>query len=169
MVFMMAASHNEDRILTKRPERMAMLLQTKLRYAAKASHIIWGVSVEDRKFGLPRIPALRDSGATKTFLSIEPLLEDLGELDLTGISWVIAGGESGSGARPMDEAWVISIRDQCLNAGVPFFFKQWGGVRKHITGRMLDGRTYDEFPAITTGPQPSRQRRRELLDAISVK
>ncbi|MFT6862744.1 MAG: protein gp37 [Akkermansiaceae bacterium] len=164
---MMAASHHEYQILTKRPERMAKLLQTKLRYAAKASQIIWGVSVEDRKFGIPRVQALRDCDATNTFLSIEPLLEDLGELDLTGISWVIVGGESGPGARSMDESWVLSIRDQCLEADIPFFFKQWGGVRKHLTGRMLDGRTYDGFPEIKSGPQPTRQRRAELLEAIA--
>ena len=79
-------------------------------------------------------------------LSIEPLLEDLGPLDLTGIHWVIVGGESGPGARPMEKEWIISIRDQCKTAGVPFFFKQWGGTRKRKTGRSLDGRTYDEMP-----------------------
>jgi protein gp37 len=80
------------------------------------------------------------------FLSIEPLLEDLGTIDLTGIHWVIVGGESGQGARPMQREWVISIRDQCRDAGVPFFFKQWGGVKKSLHGRELDGRTYDEMP-----------------------
>jgi len=81
-------------------------------------------------------------------LSIEPPLEDLGTLDLTGIGWVIVGGESGPGAREMDPAWVRSIRDQCVAAGVPFFFKQWGGVRKKLRGRLLDGRTWDEMPAM---------------------
>jgi protein gp37 len=79
-------------------------------------------------------------------LSIEPLLEDLGPLDLDGIGWVIVGGESGPGARPIDPAWVRSIRDQCASAKIPFFFKQWGGTRKSTTGRLLDGRTHDEVP-----------------------
>jgi protein gp37 len=80
------------------------------------------------------------------FLSIEPLIEDLGAIDLQGISWVIVGGESGLGARPMDKSWVLSIREQCQSAKVPFFFKQWGGVRKSEAGRELDGRNYDEIP-----------------------
>ena len=82
------------------------------------------------------------------FLSVEPLLEDLGTLDLTGISWVIVGGESGPKARPMRREWVTSILDQCQAAGVPFFFKQWGGVRKKKTGRKLNGKTYDEMPTV---------------------
>ncbi len=81
------------------------------------------------------------------FLSIEPLLEELGKLDLTGIDWVIVGGESGPRARPMREEWVLPIRDECRKQKVAFFFKQWGGVRKHETGRELRGRTYDAFPA----------------------
>ncbi len=89
----------------------------------------WGVSVEDRKYGLPRIDALRDTPAALRFLSIEPLLEDLGEIDLNGIDCVIVGGESGRGARPMKEEWVTSIRGQCEAAKVPFFFKQWGVMR----------------------------------------
>ncbi len=108
---------------------------------------VWlGVSVEDRKYGLPRIDILRDTPAAVRFLSVEPLLEDLGPLDLRGIHWVIVGGESGPGARPPDGAWVRSIRDQCAGQGVPFFFKQWGGVMKKINGRILDGRTHDAFP-----------------------
>ena len=81
------------------------------------------------------------------FLSIEPLLEDLGAVDLRGIDWVIVGGESGRRARPMNAEWVRGLRDQCRRARVPFFFKQWGGTRKHETGRLLDGRTWDQFPA----------------------
>ena len=109
---------------------------------------VWlGVSVEDRKYGLPRIDILRDTPAAVRFLSVEPLLEDLGPLDLRGIHWVIVGGESGPGARPLDGAWVRPIRDQCAEQGVPFFFKQWGGVMKKIHGRILDGRTHDAFPA----------------------
>ena len=105
-----------------------------------------GVSVEDRKYGLPRIEDLRNSPAAIRFLSVEPLLEDLGELNLTGINWVIVGGESGPGARPIEREWVVSIREQCQAARVPFFFKQWGGKRKARYGRELDGRTYDEYP-----------------------
>jgi len=102
--------------------------------------------VEDRKYGLPRIEHLRESPAAMRFLSVEPLLENLGEIDLTGISWVIVGGESGPGARPIEKEWVFSIREQCQVARVPFFFKQWGGKRKSLNGRNLEGRTYDEYP-----------------------
>ena len=109
-------------------------------------HIWWGVSVENRKHGLPRIEHLRAAPARERFLSIEPLLEDLGPINLEGIHWVIAGGESGPGARPLEKSWVVSIRDQCQAAGVPFFFKQWGGVRKGRAGRELEGRTYEEMP-----------------------
>src|SRR5690606_25242944 len=109
-------------------------------------HVWFGVSVEDRAYGVPRIATLRDTPAAVRFLSIEPLLEDLGEIDLARIDWVIVGGESGPRARPMREEWVLSIRDQCRRLQVPFFFKQWGGTRKHATGRTLRGRLYDEFP-----------------------
>lgn len=108
---------------------------------------LWlGVTVENRKHGLPRIEQLRVTPAAIRFLSIEPLLEDLGAVDLTGIDWVIVGGESGPGARPMHEDWVRALLSQCKAANVAFFFKQWGGVRKAVHGRELDGRTYDEFP-----------------------
>jgi protein gp37 len=103
------------------------------------------VSVENRRHGLPRIEQLRASPDRVRFLSVEPLLEDLGPLDLSGIGWVIVGGESGHGARSMGPDWVRSIRDQCHSTGVPFFFKQWGGVFKKRNGRELDGRTYDEI------------------------
>lgn len=108
---------------------------------------VWlGVSVEDRKYGLPRIDILRETPAAVRFLSIEPLLEDLGPLDLRGIHWVIVGGESGPGARALQPEWVLPIRDQCAEQGVPFFFKQWGGVMKKLKGRVLDGRMHDAFP-----------------------
>jgi protein gp37 len=106
------------------------------------------VSVESRQYGLPRIKDLQSSPASVRFLSIEPLLENLGALDLAGIHWVIVGGESGFGARPMRREWVISIRSQCRAAKVPFFFKQWGGIHKSKNGRTLDGRTYNEMPQI---------------------
>src|SRR5207302_3221865 len=122
------------------------LLNSKLSFASTQRHVWWGVSVEDRKYGLPRVRDLQYADATVRFLSVEPLLEDVGKLNLVGISWVIVGGESGTGARPMKREWVVSVRDQCRRANVPFFFKQWGGVRKSAWGRKLDGRTYDEFP-----------------------
>ncbi len=152
---MLAANWHTFQVLTKRTDRMATLLQGKLRTAACAAHIWWGVSVENRKHGLPRVRALQGAQARIAFLSIEPLLEDLGELDLRGIHWVIVGGESGHGARPMDPQWVRGIRDQCRALRVPFFFKQWGGVRKCETGRSLDGFTYDEFPALVKTERPN--------------
>lgn len=133
-------------VLTKRSERLRGLLCGPLQEVAKEPHIWWGVSVENRKHGFPRIADLQAIPAAVRFLSVEPLLEDLGRLPLEGICWVIVGGESGPGARPMKEAWVLSIHEQCEAAGVPFFFKQWGGVRKKATGRTLLGRTHDGFP-----------------------
>lgn len=165
---MLAADWHTFQVLTKRPDRMAELLRGKLRAAAKAEHILWGVSVEDRKFGLPRIETLRKARVANAFLSIEPLLEHLGPIDLRSISWVIVGGESGPGARPMQPEWVCHLRDQCQNAGVPFFFKQWGGVQKKKAGRLLVGRTYDKFPEISTNPSPPLKQRRELLEATVI-
>ncbi len=134
-------------ILTKRHDRMARLLSGPLSSFATQPHIWWGVSVENRKHGLPRLRRLQKTPVAVRFLSIEPLLEDLGKIDLHGISWVIVGGESGPGARPMQPTWVRSIQSQCNRDGVPFFFKQWGGARKKASGRILDGATYNEFPA----------------------
>jgi len=151
---MMRANWHTYQLLTKRSRRLAELLSTRLRPAATAPHIWWGVSVEDRRYGLPRISDLQSAPAVVKFLSIEPLLEDLGTLDLNGIHWVIVGGESGRGARPMSREWVISIRDQCAKARVPFFFKQWGGVHKKPAGRVLDGKSYDEFPPPLQGAVP---------------
>jgi protein gp37 len=104
-----------------------------------------GVSVETQKYAT-RIEDLRKTGAHVKFLSLEPLLGPLPDLNLDPIDWAIVGGESGPGARPVDPQWVTDIRDQCVSAGVPFFFKQWGGVQKKRTGRTLDGRTWDEMP-----------------------
>ena len=143
---MVAANWHTYQVLTKRSERLRKLLDTSLRFAADQRHIWWGVSVENRKYGLPRIEDLQSTDAAMRFLSVEPLLEDLGKFDLSRIDWVIVGGESGHGARPMKKEWVVSVRDQCKREGVPFFFKQWGGVRKSAAGRKLDGKTYDEFP-----------------------
>jgi protein gp37 len=153
-------------VLTKRSERMVELLRTKLRSTASRSHIWWGVSVEDRRYGVPRIDHLRAAPVAVRFLSIEPLLEDLGTINLRGLHWVIVGGESGAGARPLDKAWVRALRDQCSEAKVPFFFKQWGGVQKGKHGRLLDGRTYDEMPAPTvTGVPAGAERTRRLAEA----
>jgi protein gp37 len=105
-----------------------------------------GVSVENENVSI-RIDHLRKTAAHVKFLSIEPLLGPLPALDLAGIDWVIVGGESGPGARLMDPSWVIDIRDQCSSAGVPFFFKQWGGTAKKKAGRILEGRIWEEMPA----------------------
>jgi protein gp37 len=153
---MTRANWHTYQVLTKRGQRLREMLSTRLRAAALQDHIWWGVSVEDRKYGLPRIEELRSSPARVRFLSVEPLLEDLGDFDLSGISWVIVGGESGPGARPMKKEWVVSIRDQCRASRVPFFFKQWGGVRKVRNGRILDGHTYDEYPARHANDVPDR-------------
>ncbi|MGC8641169.1 MAG: DUF5131 family protein [Isosphaeraceae bacterium] len=143
---MVEANRHTYQVLTKRSERMREMLCSRLSFAAREPHIWFGVSVDNRKHGLPRIEHLRAAPAGLRMLSVEPLLEDLGPLDLSEIGWVIVGGESGPKARPMQPDWVRAIRDQCQAAGVPFFFKQWGGVRKHKSGRELDGRTHDEMP-----------------------
>jgi len=143
---MAKADWHTYQVLTKRADRMSQFLRGPLREIAQFRHIWWGVSVEDRKYGLPRIPHLQAAPAAVRFLSIEPLLEDLGEFDMAGISWAIVGGESGPGARPMEASWVRGIRRQCRKSRVAFFFKQWGGVQKHRHGRELDGRTWDELP-----------------------
>ncbi len=135
-------------VLTKRADRMRELVQRLPARLTGLPHVWLGVSVEDRRHGVPRIDVLREIPAAVRFLSVEPLLEDVGELDLSGIHWVIVGGESGPGARPMRREWVLSVRDQCRAQQVPFFFKQWGGVQKGKNGRTLAGRTYDELPAL---------------------
>ncbi len=143
---MVEANWHTYQVLTKRSDRLRDLLNSSLRFAANQEHIWWGVSVENRKYGLPRIENLQNAHCAIKFLSVEPLLEDLDKFDIKGIDWVIVGGESGHGARPMRKEWVVSVRDQCKCEGVPFFFKQWGGVRKKAAGRKLNGKTYDEFP-----------------------
>ena len=153
---MVAAKWHTFQVLTKRSERLRDLLSGPMRFAAEQDHIWWGVSVEDQRYGLHRISHLQDSPARVRFLSIEPLLEGLGKFDLSGISWAIVGGESGPGARPMHREWVISVRDQCRRYHVPFFFKQWGGVRKAKNGRLLDDRTYDEYPERILATVPDR-------------
>lgn len=152
-------------VLTKRSARMRELLASSLRDVAASSHVWWGTSVENRKYGLPRIDDLRNTPAAVRFLSIEPLLEDLGEINLDGIQWVIVGGESGPGARPMRREWVNSLMEQCSQKGVPFFFKQWGGVRKKQAGRELNGRTFDEFPQLCRSEFPPRATRMQVLES----
>jgi protein gp37 len=160
---MRLANWHTYQVLTKRSERLRDMLHAGLRDAAAEPHIWWGVSVENRRHGLPRIDHLRSASAKMRFLSVEPLLEALGPINLDGIGWVIVGGESGHGARLMDPDWVRSIRAQCEVAHIPFFFKQWGGVRKKRYGRELDGRTYDEMPMILDRPMPSLNRRRGMI------
>jgi protein gp37 len=143
---MAKASHHQFQVLTKRAERLAEI-SAELDWQPN----IWmGVSVENANY-LSRVDPLRGTGAHIKFLSIEPLLGPLGDLDLNGIDWAIVGGESGPGARPMDEAWVTDMRDQCIAQKVAFFFKQWGGVQKRRTGRLLEGRTWDEMPQPRVG------------------
>jgi protein gp37 len=140
-------------VLTKRAERLEEL-SSRLLFAPN----IWiGVSVENADY-TSRIGHLRRVPAAVRFLSIEPLLGPISDLVLDGIHWVIAGGESGRGARPMEVDWVRSVRDECLRGQVPFFFKQWGGVMKAKAGRMLDGRTWDEMPKASGGEASPRLR-----------
>ncbi len=134
-------------VLTKRSDRL-LALSPLLPWKPN----IWmGVSVENQSY-ISRIEELRRTGAHVKFLSLEPLLGPLHRLDLRAIDWVIVGGESGPRARPMDPGWVVDIRDQCLKANIPFFFKQWGGRRKKKTGRLLEGRTWNEMPERTKTP-----------------
>ena len=156
-------------VLTKRSQRMQTLLSTAFRSLAESPNIWWGVSVENRRHGLPRIDHLRDTPAAVRFLSIEPLLEDLGTLNLSGIDWVIVGGESGPGARPMQESWILAIRDQCQSAGIPFFFKQWGGVRKSKGGRILDGRLCNDLPATVQRPVWDAAARKRAIAEIEIR
>lgn len=138
---MQQASWHRFQVLTKRSERLARLSA----FLPWADNIWMGVSVENDSY-IHRIEQLRETGAAIKFLSLEPLLGPLDKLRLGQIDWVIVGGESGPRARPMNLDWVTSIRDQCTSSGVPFFFKQWGGVRKKKFGRTLEGRTWDEMP-----------------------
>lgn len=140
---MVAANWHQFQVLTKRSGRL-LRLSSELPWPKN----VWmGVSVENSDY-LRRIDHLRNTGAQVKFLSLEPLIGPIPNLDLHNIDWVIVGGESGPGARPMDPGWVREIRDQCIYAGVAFFFKQWGGTFKKHTGRRLDERTWDEYPAL---------------------
>lgn len=153
---MSRAHWHQFQVLTKRAERLSEL----------SGELVWpknvwmGVSVENEKY-VKRIDDLRASGAAVKFLSVEPLLGRLPRLNLRSINWVIVGGESGPGARPMNASWVTDIRDQCRKAGVAFFFKQWGGVQKSRHGRTLEGRTWDEMPYETQSDIPARVARKD--------
>lgn len=136
------ADWHQYQILTKRSERL-LELDSVLGWAP---HIWMGVTVESADYTF-RIGHLRQTGAVIKFLSLEPLLGPVPDLDLREIDWVVVGGESGPGARPMRREWVVAVRDGCRRAGVPFFFKQWGGVGRKRAGRILNGRTWDEMPA----------------------
>lgn len=151
-------------VLTKRPERMKKLFDTKLKEFSRMKHIWLGVSVENKKHGVPRIDILRNSNVPLRFLSVEPLIEDLGKINLKKIDWVIVGGESGPGAREIKKEWVISIHEQCIKKEIPFFFKQWGGVQKGQNGRKIDKKTYDEFPVFSLKSPPQRLQLNNLLN-----
>jgi len=163
---METANWHTYQVLTKRSGRLRELLNGELRWAAHLPHIWWGVSVENRQHGLPRIVDLQNTGAAVRFLSVEPLLEDLGSINLDGIHWMIVGGESGHGARPVEKAWVLRLRDQCRAAGLSFFFKQWGGVRKGKTGRKLEGQTHDETPSRSDAPMAAKAVRLALIEEL---
>lgn len=163
---MKLASWHTFQVLTKRADRLRELLCNELSFASTLPNIWWGVSVENKKHGLPRISQLQAAPAGLRFLSIEPLLESLGAIDLTDIGWVIVGGESGAKARPMNKSWVEEIRRECRRRKVPFFFKQWGGVRKSETGRELNGRTFDEMPRVDEKQIPDAKDRKAMFSKI---
>lgn len=150
-------------ILTKREDELLELLTGDLRKYAGLSNVMWGVSVEDRKHGLPRIEALRQSPARIRWLSIEPLLEDLGAINLDGIHWVVVGGESGRESRPMKKEWVLSIRAQCADAQIPFFFKQWGNW---LPGRSPTKRRIHTWPDGTTSFRTSKKAAGRELEGV---
>lgn len=138
---MRKSSWHRFQVLTKRADRLREVDQE----LAWPPNVWMGVSVESRRY-LSRVDVLRGAGSKIKFLSLEPLLEDLGAFDLSGIDWVIVGGESGPGARPMQPGWVRNLRDLCAKESVPFFFKQWGGIRKKAAGRILDGQLWNQMP-----------------------
>ena len=144
-------------VICKSPQHTFQILTKRSKNLRRLSHNlpwpgnVWmGVSVESKDY-LSRIDDLRHTPAKIKFISFEPLLGRISNIDLSGIDWVIVGGESGPGARPMSASWVEDIRDQCLAFGIPFFFKQWGGFNKKKAGRLLDNRTWDDMPALHHG------------------
>jgi protein gp37 len=147
-----ATPRHTYQVLTKRPGKMASVMR---RLQPEPLDNLWlGTSVEDDDH-VGRTDHLRDTPAAVRFLSLEPLLGPVPSLDLTGVDWVIVGGESGPRFRPVDAGWVRHVRDRCNDAGVAFFFKQWGGIRPKAGGRELDGRTWDEMPTLSGQPVPA--------------
>jgi protein gp37 len=142
------ATWHTFQLLTKRSSLLRDYLARRYADRAAPTHIWCGVSIEDNS-KLSRIRHLQQAPATIRFLSVEPLIGPIAKMDLTGIAWVIVGGESGPRAREMNPVWVRSIRDQCIAAGVPFFFKQWGGIRPKSGGRMLDGEEWSQYPLVS--------------------
>lgn len=141
------ASQHQYQVLTKRSENLL-----KMDSSLKWKNNIWmGVSVENSDYKY-RIDHLRQTKANVKFISFEPLIDNIGDLNLSGIDWVIVGGESGPGARPIEKEWVVNIQQQCLQKRIPFFFKQWGGVNKKKTGRLIDGKLWSQMPRIKTQP-----------------
>jgi protein gp37 len=148
---MEAAHWHVYQVLTKRSSLLQKFINNRYSERKVPAHIWLGVSVEDKK-ATSRVEHLRKANATVRFLSIEPLLAPVGKLNLHGIDWVIVGGESGPHARPMDPAWALDIRDQCMAKKIAFFFKQWGGRSPKAGGRLLDGEEWSQFPKIKKGP-----------------
>lgn len=140
---MSKANWHQFQVLTKRPER-ALKLNKKLKWE---SNIWFGATIESQDY-LHRLNYLKKTSAKIKFLSLEPLLSAINKINLDGIDWVIVGGESGPNSRPIKEEWVLNIRDQCKEQGIPFFFKQWGGWNKKLNGRLLEGKTYEELPEL---------------------
>jgi protein gp37 len=145
---MEAADWHTYQILTKRSSLLVRYLRSRYGAGRAPGHIWLGVSVEDAK-NTVRVKHLKAAAASVKFVSFEPLLASVGKIDLSGIDWAIVGGESGPGARPMEEGWAIEIRDQCRLDKVAFFFKQWGGVRPKSGGRLLKGREWNQYPKIS--------------------
>jgi len=143
---MKRSARHTFQVLTKRPKRMRALLRGPLAYGGTLNHVWWGVSVENRSHGLPRMKFLRDTPAKIRFLVLEPLLEGLGRLNLDGIHWIVVGAESGPGARPLKLDWVRAVRDQAQAAGVPLFFKQQVVNRRKVSLPLLDGRQWTQVP-----------------------
>lgn len=166
---MMAAPWHIYQVLTKRSGRMRRLFQNDptMRKAAQAEHIWWGVSAENHRHGAPRIEHLREASVAHPWVSFEPLLEDMSDVPIDGIQWAIVGGESGWEYRPLVYEHVIHMRDRCKELGIPFFFKQWGGLPKNKSHRDLDGQTYDEQPEFPHAVAVPRKKRHELIDTFT--
>ena len=156
---MEAANWHTYQVLTKRSSLLVRYLRSRYERGLAPPHIWLGVSIEDGK-NVVRLKHLQTANASTKFISFEPLIGPVGRLDLSGIDWAIVGGESGPRARPMAEEWAIEIRDQCKDADVAFFFKQWGGVRPKSGGRLLAGREWNQYPSVV------ETRRLEVANAM---